>query len=264
MLTQKWVAGVKMWIYYALKYVSLFNVSWAVQCWQSWLVAINSSSSPSAAENSSCNIHTQFECGNGECINYQQTCDGIAHCKDKSDEKMQYCGKKHIWSIYTYCTNAESKNRAYWLLSASSEHFWSKYLLISDTFTQFNFFPDNRSCRKGFRPCYNQRCVANSRFCDGIDDCGDNSDEAFCGSESQPFDLLFNPLLLLRAGYSHTNAHINTARWAACCAKPSPSNEHQHHKERTNSKTVPTSTLKSRFWGAANYRFCFDLNDEII
>lgn len=49
----------------------------------------------------------------------------------------------------------------------------------------------NRSCRKGFRPCYNQRCVSNSRFCDGIDDCGDNSDEAFCSSESQPFDLLF-------------------------------------------------------------------------
>ncbi len=41
---------------------------------------------------------------------------------------------------------------------------------------------DNRSCRKGHRPCYNRRCVANNRFCDGMDDCGDNSDEAFCNS----------------------------------------------------------------------------------
>lgn len=49
-----------------------------------------------AAENSSCNIHTEFECGNGECINYQLTCDGLAHCKDKSDEKMQYCGKRRF------------------------------------------------------------------------------------------------------------------------------------------------------------------------
>lgn len=49
---------------------------------------------PLAAENSSCNIHTEFECGNGECINYQLTCDGVAHCKDKSDEKMQYCGER--------------------------------------------------------------------------------------------------------------------------------------------------------------------------
>lgn len=49
---------------------------------------------PLAAENSSCNIHTEFECGNGECIDYQLTCDGVAHCKDKSDEKMQYCGER--------------------------------------------------------------------------------------------------------------------------------------------------------------------------
>lgn len=59
-----------------------------------------------AAENSSCNIYTEYECGNGECIDFQLTCDGIAHCKDKSDEKMQYCGKslkKHVslvWSSY--------------------------------------------------------------------------------------------------------------------------------------------------------------------
>uniref|UniRef100_A0A8C1BL65 Low density lipoprotein receptor-related protein 1Bb n=1 Tax=Cyprinus carpio carpio TaxID=630221 RepID=A0A8C1BL65_CYPCA len=84
------------------------------------------------SKTSSCNIHTEFECGNGECIDYQLTCDGTAHCKDKSDEKMQYC--------------------------------------------------DNRSCRKGHRPCYNRRCVANNHFCDGIDDCGDNSDEAFCNN----------------------------------------------------------------------------------
>lgn len=55
--------------------------------------------SSSAAENSSCNIHTEFECGNGECINYQLTCDGVAHCKDKSDEKMQYCGEKQLTTL---------------------------------------------------------------------------------------------------------------------------------------------------------------------
>lgn len=57
-----------------------------------------------AAENSSCNIHTEFECGNGECINYQLTCDGIAHCKDKSDEKMQYCGKNYFTTL-SECTD---------------------------------------------------------------------------------------------------------------------------------------------------------------
>ncbi|KAK2516155.1 hypothetical protein Q9233_013855 [Columba guinea] len=44
-------------------------------------------------KNSTCNIYSEFECGNGECIDYQLTCDGITHCKDKSDEKLFYCGK---------------------------------------------------------------------------------------------------------------------------------------------------------------------------
>lgn len=136
-----------------------------------------------AAENSSCNIHTEFECGNGECINYQLTCDGVAHCKDKSDEKMQYCGKRH---------------------KVPSEVFdpFPAHLRIS-------LFAVNRSCRKGFRPCYNQRCVANSRFCDGIDDCGDNSDEAYCSSKSKLVRSPIQDILPRRAGPSHTNAHIN-------------------------------------------------------
>lgn len=45
------------------------------------------------AKNSTCNIYSEFECGNGECIDYQLTCDGTAHCKDKSDEKLFYCGE---------------------------------------------------------------------------------------------------------------------------------------------------------------------------
>ena len=39
----------------------------------------------------SCSSVDDFECGNGECINYNLTCDGMAHCKDKSDEKQSYC-----------------------------------------------------------------------------------------------------------------------------------------------------------------------------
>lgn len=76
---------------------------------------------------------------------------------------------------------------------------WTHVLLCSD----------NRSCRSGFRPCYNQRCVANSRFCDGFDDCGDNSDEAFCGSESPSFDLLLDPL-------SHWRQNPVTLRRVLC------------------------------------------------
>ncbi|ELK04590.1 Low-density lipoprotein receptor-related protein 1B [Pteropus alecto] len=81
-------------------------------------------------KNSSCNIYSEFECGNGECIDYQLSCDGIPHCKDKSDEKLLYC--------------------------------------------------ENRSCRRGFKPCYNRRCIPHGKLCDGENDCGDNSDELDC------------------------------------------------------------------------------------
>lgn len=110
MLTQNWVVeenALKMeftmhWNV-ASDFTCMFDISsiYTVKFWDfdshcSW------PSPSSAAENSSCNIHSEFECGNGECINYQLTCDGIAHCKDKSDEKMQYCGKKHIYSYIQY------------------------------------------------------------------------------------------------------------------------------------------------------------------
>ena len=52
------------------------------------------SSSPlSPAVNSSCRAQDEFECANGECINFGLTCDGVSHCKDKSDEKPSYCSK---------------------------------------------------------------------------------------------------------------------------------------------------------------------------
>ena len=50
-------------------------------------------STPAPAMNSSCRAQDEFECANGECINFSLTCDGVSHCKDKSDEKPSYCSK---------------------------------------------------------------------------------------------------------------------------------------------------------------------------
>lgn len=46
-------------------------------------------------------------------------------------------------------------------------------------------FPENRGCRKGFKPCSNRRCVSSNKVCDGANDCGDNSDEFDCKGKLQ-------------------------------------------------------------------------------
>ncbi|KAF5890991.1 low-density lipoprotein receptor-related protein 1B-like, partial [Clarias magur] len=55
--------------------------------------------------NSSCNARSEFQCGNGECIDYELACDGVAHCEDKSDEDGQYCEKRDCRGGYKRCNN---------------------------------------------------------------------------------------------------------------------------------------------------------------
>lgn len=35
----------------------------------------------------------EFLCSSDECIPYENTCDGLPHCQDESDEDINYCGK---------------------------------------------------------------------------------------------------------------------------------------------------------------------------
>lgn len=42
----------------------------------------------------------------------------------------------------------------------------------------------NRVCKKGYKRCVNGRCVGHSSWCNGRDDCGDNSDELFCNGKT--------------------------------------------------------------------------------
>ena len=45
------------------------------------------------------------------------------------------------------------------------------------------FSTANRACKKGYRKCVNGRCITQYSWCNGHDDCGDNSDELFCNGE---------------------------------------------------------------------------------
>lgn len=57
------------------------------------------------ALNTTCNNIDEFECGNGDCVNYTLTCDGMAHCKDKSDEKQSYCGEWNFNHLKNSCSH---------------------------------------------------------------------------------------------------------------------------------------------------------------
>lgn len=35
----------------------------------------------------------EFLCSSSECIPFENTCDGITHCQDESDEDIHYCSK---------------------------------------------------------------------------------------------------------------------------------------------------------------------------
>lgn len=73
---------------------------------------------PSPALNSTCNVHDEFECGNGDCIDFSRTCDGVVHCKDKSDEKQSYCSKVPPLAALLRHTHPPARCSSCWIHTA--------------------------------------------------------------------------------------------------------------------------------------------------
>ncbi|MGH0132653.1 UNVERIFIED_CONTAM: hypothetical protein FKN15_051430, partial [Acipenser sinensis] len=123
------------------------------------------------SKNSSCSIHTEFECGNGECIDYQLTCDGIAHCKDKSDEKMQYCDNRNCRKGFKRCYNQRC---------VANSRFCDGLDDCGDNSDEVNC--NNSTCNSSEFRCQDGTCIANSAWCNQIIDCTDASDEKNCNN----------------------------------------------------------------------------------
>nr|XP_033800021.1 low-density lipoprotein receptor-related protein 1B [Geotrypetes seraphini] len=123
------------------------------------------------SKNSSCNMYTEFECGNGECIDYQLTCDGIAHCKDKSDEKQLHCESRSCRRGYKACNNRHC---------ISNNNVCNEIDDCGDNSDEIDCKVSTCSSNE-FR-CTDGSCIAKSAQCNQIIDCLDASDEKNCNN----------------------------------------------------------------------------------
>uniref|UniRef100_A0A674JJU7 LDL receptor related protein 1 n=1 Tax=Terrapene triunguis TaxID=2587831 RepID=A0A674JJU7_9SAUR len=122
------------------------------------------------ALNSTCNVY-EFECGNGECIDYSRTCDGSAHCKDKSDEKQSYCSSRKCKKGFLHCMNGRCLANAFWCNG------------MDDCGDNSDEVPCNKTrCATTEFRCRDGSCIGNSSRCNQFIDCEDASDEMNCSA----------------------------------------------------------------------------------
>ncbi|CDQ90670.1 unnamed protein product [Oncorhynchus mykiss] len=146
-----------------------------------------------SALNALCGSVDDFECGNGDCINYSLTCDGMAHCKDKSDEKQSYCANRLCKKGYRRCINGRCIGHMFWCDGTDdcgdhSDELPCNILYTTDVYCPSSPVPTDcsRYFRLGvkgatFQSCERTTlCYLPSWKCDGNNDCGDFSDERNC------------------------------------------------------------------------------------
>ncbi|ETE71786.1 Low-density lipoprotein receptor-related protein 1, partial [Ophiophagus hannah] len=121
------------------------------------------------ASNSTCNVHNEFECGNGDCIDFSETCDRVAHCKDRSDEKPSYCNSRKCKKGYLHCANKRCIPIKDWCNG------------VDDCGDNSDEVPCNKtSCAPAEFRCRDGTCISNSSRCNQQIDCEDASDEMNC------------------------------------------------------------------------------------
>lgn len=118
----------------------------------------------------------QFQCSSARqdsiehlvCIPYELTCDGIDHCPDRSDEKIEYCSSRSCPSKFFQCSNNKC------ILND----------LQCNGVDNCGDFSDETECKcergeDSFK-CKIGPCISEKQVCDFSPDCPDASDETNC------------------------------------------------------------------------------------
>nr|XP_034995004.1 sortilin-related receptor isoform X2 [Zootoca vivipara] len=209
-----------------------------------------------------------FQCPNGGCIPSSKRCNGFRDCSDGSDEE-------HCEPICTRYMDFVCKNRQQCLLRSmvcdgtvhcrdgSDED--SAYAGCSQD-PEFHHTCDQFSFR-----CQNGVCISLVWKCDGMDDCGDYSDEANCENPTEA------PNCSRYYQFQCDNGHCIPNRWK--CDKENDCGDWSDEKACGGSAIVPVTTLAPatcspnhfrcnggacimNSWVCDGYRDCADGSDE--
>lgn len=142
----------------------------------------------------------QFQCKNHQCIRKELQCDGWSDCGDMSDEIN--CSKSVFIVEYKLCLFTTS---------------------CLCTVTKPNGFQrvSSLDCSADSLTCENGLCKPLFWKCDGVDDCGDKTDEKNCGVDLSEDQLSLHPLpsVLFMLCFSlfcfFSKVHANQDRWRA-------------------------------------------------
>ncbi|XP_077161267.1 sortilin-related receptor isoform X2 [Paroedura picta] len=209
-----------------------------------------------------------FQCPNGSCVPSSKRCNGVRDCADGSDEQ-------HCEPLCTRYMDFVCKNRKQCLLRSMVCDGTRHCQDGSDEDPAYAGCAQDpefhQTCDHFSFQCQNGMCVSLVWKCDGMDDCGDYSDEANCENPTEA------PNCSRYYQFQCENGHCIPNRWR--CDEENDCGDWSDEKECGGSEIVPVTTAAPatcspnhfrcnsgacimNSWACDGYRDCVDGSDE--